>query len=373
MERPLERKQESEPQLLDTNIEDRIWRLSDERRKKAAMPRVLKPGDTPWAMNAQAFARMWIGADPKDMLARVPIHTMSITEQIIPPSAKSGRHRHVREAIFYIMEGRGYEIHDGKRYDWETGDIMTVPSYCDHQHFNTDPVNSAHFFFSVSPIVDIMGVHWVEQIELKDGYRIPEGAEPIYDTERQLMGYRNQEGREFRLGFDNNIQQLIDARKSHLIHVEKPRDGYEEYMKLLEEEVNWRQSVPHVVKSKDVPWENTRMGRMKFLVTPKTHCGLKTYDAFLQEIPPGGRSGKHCHVAEEVHKILEGSGYDIQNGVKYDWEAEDMVAIPPNTVHQHFNADRHKPVRFVAFQSRWYHHMGHGGIEHLEDAFDYKG
>jgi len=368
MERQLERKHENEPLLLDTNIEDRIWRLSDERRKKAAMPRVLKPVDTPWAMNAQAYARMWIGADPKDMLARVPIHTMSITEQIIPPSAKSGRHRHVREAIFYIMDGKGYEIHDGKRYDWETGDIMTVPSYCDHQHFNTDTVNSAHFFFSVSPIVDIMGVHWVEQIELKDGYRIPEGAEPIYNAERQLIGYKNQQGREFRLGFDSNIQQLIDARRSHLIHVDKPRDEYEEYMKLLEDEVDWRQSVPHVVKSKEVPWANTRMGRLKFLVTPKTHCGLKTYDAFLQEIPPGGRSGKHCHVAEEVHKILEGTGYDIQNGVKYDWEADDMVAIPPNTVHQHFNADRHKPVRFVAFQSRWYHHMGHGGIEHLEDA-----
>jgi gentisate 1,2-dioxygenase len=41
-----------------------------------------------------------------------------------------------REAAFYILDGKGYEIHDGIRYDWEAGDIAIVHNNCVHQHFN---------------------------------------------------------------------------------------------------------------------------------------------------------------------------------------------------------------------------------------------
>jgi gentisate 1,2-dioxygenase len=54
--------------------------------------------------------------------------------------------------------------------------------------------------------------------------------------------------------------------------------------------------------------------------------------------------------------------------VRHDWGPEDIVVIPVNTVHQHFNADPNRTAVFVAFQSRMYHYLGHGGYEHLEDA-----
>ena len=47
-------------------------------------------------------------------------------------------HRTYSEA-FYILDGRGYEIHDGVRYDWKAGDIAIVHMNCVHQHFNADP------------------------------------------------------------------------------------------------------------------------------------------------------------------------------------------------------------------------------------------
>ena len=76
-------------------------------------------------------------------------------------------------------------------------------------------------------------------------------------------------------------------------------------------------------------------------------------------------------MAEEVHKILKGRSYDVHDGVRWDWQAEDMISIPINTVHQHFNADPRRTATFVSFQSRVYHHIGHGGIEHVEDAPGY--
>ena len=103
-------------------------------------------------------------------------------------------------------------------------------------------------------------------------------------------------------------------------------------------------------------------------MSPYTPGPLLLYDAYLQELSPGGKSGKHRHVGEEVHKILSGKGYDIHDGKRWDWDTEDVVLIPNNTVHQHFNADPRHPATFLSLHSRLYHYIGHGGIEHLEDA-----
>ena len=45
-------------------------------------------------------------------------------------------HGHQNEAAFYILEGRGYEIHDDQRYDWEKDDLVFVHTDSVHRHFN---------------------------------------------------------------------------------------------------------------------------------------------------------------------------------------------------------------------------------------------
>ena len=54
-------------------------------------------------------------------------------------AARSQKHGHVNEAAFYILDGKGYEIHDGIRYDWKAGDVAIVHNNCVHQHFNAEP------------------------------------------------------------------------------------------------------------------------------------------------------------------------------------------------------------------------------------------
>lgn len=368
MEKVAERRGEPEPTIFSRTIEATQMRTSQEAAKVAALPRVLKAAGRPWIMGIQALSRYWVDTAPSSRLSEAPIVTMAIQEQILEPGMKAGRHRHVREAIFYVMEGEGYEIHDGKRYDWSAGDIMTVPSYCDHQHFNPNPKQKARLWFSVSPMVESMGIHWVEQIEIRSGYSIPADGKPIYGPDKQILGYTTKDGQEFKIGFNQTIQQRINSRLENMVHIENPRDSYEDYMKLLEDEVSWRQAVPHVIRHEELSWEDTRMGRIKYMISPRRKSGLKTYDAFIQELPPGGASGRHRHAAEEVHKILQGRGYEIHDGIRHDWEVEDVVCIPPYVTHQHFNSDPRHAARFVSFQSGWYTFIGHGGIEHLQDA-----
>jgi len=59
------------------------------------------------------------------------------------PGRRTQKHGHVNEAAFYILDGKGYEIHDGVRYDWSAGDVAIVHMNCVHQHFNADPVKPA--------------------------------------------------------------------------------------------------------------------------------------------------------------------------------------------------------------------------------------
>lgn len=371
MERQLERRKEPEPITFIRSSEERWLRREKEKQKADTLPKVLKYDEIPWAQNAQTYLKRFCGPGLAELFKQLPIYTFNLAEQMIAPKGHPGKHRHFQEAIFYIVDGEGYEIHDGVKYPWEAGDVMTVPTYCIHQHFNATD-KPARLFFSVHLIFEYLGIWFTEQMEIHANYRFPEGSQTLYGPKGEVVGYKTADGVELRFGaVDGEFEKLMDARGNTQFKGE-PRSIYERYVKLLPEQMAWRRAVPHVVKNKDVPWENTPMGRLKYLVHPFGPSPVNFYDCFVQEIPPGGRSGQHRHMSEEAHKILDGKGYDIIDGKRWDWGKEDVVAIPVNAVHQHFNADPQRPARFVAFQSRIYHYAGHGGFQHIENTPEWK-
>lgn len=144
-----------------------------------------------------------------------------------------------------------------------------------------------------------------------------------------------------------------------------------------------------VVHPDEMPWEMSRQGLLKHLLNEQMNTRMETVDAYMQIIPPGSRSGKHRHLAEECLYVVEGRGYDLhqdcdveitdtyhwkaQDEVKrYEWEAGDVIYIPPNTIHQHFNADPERPVRLISAINRIYQKFGLNDLEQLEDAPEYQ-
>jgi quercetin dioxygenase-like cupin family protein len=143
-----------------------------------------------------------------------------------------------------------------------------------------------------------------------------------------------------------------------------------------------------IVKPSDMPWEMARQGLLKHLLNEAMNTRMETVDAYMQIIPPGSRSGKHRHLAEECLYVVEGEGYDLhqdcdveitdtyhwraQDEIKrYTWEAGDVIYIPPNTIHQHFNASPDKPVRLISAINRIFKATGLNDLEQLEDAPEY--
>jgi quercetin dioxygenase-like cupin family protein len=143
-----------------------------------------------------------------------------------------------------------------------------------------------------------------------------------------------------------------------------------------------------IVHADEMPWEMARQGLLKHLLNAQMNTRMETVDAYMQIIPPGSRSGKHRHLAEECLYVVEGHGYDLhqdcdveitdtyawkpqQEIKRYEWEAGDVIYIPPSTIHQHFNADPAHPARLISCINRIYKNSGLNDLEQIEDAPEY--
>ena len=54
-----------------------------------------------------------------------------------------------------------------------------------------------------------------------------------------------------------------------------------------------------IVHPNEMPWEMSRQGLLKHLLNEQMNTRMETVDAYMQLIPPGSKSGKHRHLAEE--------------------------------------------------------------------------
>src|SRR5437588_6040203 len=144
-----------------------------------------------------------------------------------------------------------------------------------------------------------------------------------------------------------------------------------------------------IVRPEDMPWEMARQGLLKHLLNEQMNTRMETVDAYMQVIPPASRSGKHRHLAEECLYVLEGRGYDLHQDCeveitdsyqwkpqaeikRFEWEAGDVIYVPPCTIHQHFNADMARPARLISCTNRIYKNCGLNDLEQIEDAPEYR-
>ena len=144
-----------------------------------------------------------------------------------------------------------------------------------------------------------------------------------------------------------------------------------------------------ILRPADMPWEMARQGLLKHLLNEGMNTRMETVDAYMQIIPPGSRSGRHRHLAEECLYVVEGSGYDLHQDCdveitdtyhwtpqaevkRCEWQAGDVIYIPPNTIHQHFNASASRPVRLISAINRIFKSCGLNDLEQLDDAPDYR-
>ncbi len=136
-----------------------------------------KASEMPWEQSPQGLIKHIVN---EEMGTRE--FALEMYMQLIEPGKKSGKHRHMAEEVFYVLEGRGYDLHwdvepeigvryeykwakEPKRFDWEEGDFVYIPPYRMHQHFNADPDKPARFITATNRAVRLLGYDWIDQVE----------------------------------------------------------------------------------------------------------------------------------------------------------------------------------------------------------------
>jgi quercetin dioxygenase-like cupin family protein len=285
------------------------YNLREHRQRRLGSPRVVRADERTWrgehavghedaSPHSRAKWMMGPGDDPF-LTQTVQCHFVAID-----PGGSNGGHGHQNEAAFYILEGRGYEIHDDRRYDWGAGDLVVVHNDSRHQHFNASPSEPA-LAIVVKPKSTYMFLGLTQQGR---GSTLADGAD-------EEFGPRQDWSQLWSPGVDR-------LRK--------------------------------VVHGAEQPWEDASEGQRRWLARRDMDVRLFGIDIWLER--PGTAEGaRHWHMADEMYYVVEGSGHTLEWQVeaeiveryyarvareprRYEWTAGDVVYVPQNTVHLHVPA-----------------------------------
>lgn len=119
----------------------------------------------------------------------------------------------------------------------------------------------------------------------------------------------------------------------------------------LKGELKRLRELPRVQRPEDIEFRGGPQHFSRHYLHPESNLG-QTLHLHLEEYAPGGISQQHFHVNEAMFYILDGNGYEVHDGVRYDWEPGDIAIVPNHTVHQHKNAEDHTPARMLVLKTK---------------------
>jgi quercetin dioxygenase-like cupin family protein len=326
------------PRVFVRGVDSITYSLNDARRQRLAeIPRVMRRDYREFlTADLDRVEEKSIISPANDPFITQSLHCHFV---LLPPGARDKGHGHQNEAFIYFLHGRGFDMHDGMRYDWQAGDALAVHNDSVHWHNNLDPEQPAvGLIMKAKPTWLFLGLH-------QQG---PLGTTPPLEDTRW-------------------------GAPTECPIIRAPED----------------EKLKKVLKPSDTPWQSTPHGKIRWLADASVPLRVKAVDVHLQEIAAGSRSGKQWQMADEVFYVLEGHGYDLHWDVemeitdkyyariakepsRWDWQTGDMVYIPHNCLHQHFNSDPMHPVRLISAANRLYKLLGYSRVEQLENAPEYE-
>jgi gentisate 1,2-dioxygenase len=330
--------------------------FESQRIRAETGPVVIRADEIPWFQNRQASRIKYLLTPQK---TETGLQTMEVF--VREDANQSGMHRHQGGLVIYVLEGTGHTVVDGVAYHWEPDDLLLLPlkpGGVAHQHFNDTAGRPSRWLaFIVNAFRDHLGNEMVQIVDAPS-WR-PEQAQAAVETrpaQASVNTLRVPEAGQAVVEGSTIFDQLFALRDAFR---RRARAGVA------------------VVKGKDLAWENSRQGRVKWLLHPfQDATVMKSLLVYVQEIPPGSRSGKQRCPGGTVQYVIQGRGHSIIDGVREEWKAGDCIALPirPNGVEfQHFNDDLTSAVRLVSATPNLIEVLGPdmgSEFEQLEDAPD---
>jgi gentisate 1,2-dioxygenase len=242
--------------------------------------------------------------------------TLGIHLSVMPPGGEKNGHRHLDEATFYIVAGRGWtELRQGEdqpdqRVEWQAGDVVVIPSNAWHKHYNADPDREARQ-------LAFKNTRWLRKL-----------------FHSRDFVYRN----------DFRFHDRYDDEADYWTRREPGNHG------------KIRTNLVHDIVSEAVtadPDAGEGVG-----ITRYSMGGHRMIDFALVQIGTGGRVRPHVPFAEEGILVLAGSGRTVMRDrdrgreATVEWSAGDLLAPPLHLEREHVQAGD-EPVRLLVFRNNF--------------------
>jgi len=245
---------------------------------------------------------------------RTSTHTISLALQYLLPGEVAPAHRHTPNAIRFMLRGQGaYTTVDGDKCVMQPGDLVLTPSMTWHDHGNegTEPVIWLDGLDS--PVI-----RYLEALSM----------EP-HPEQRQATGLRTglSECRYGTAGL-RPAWNPTDGRPGHLLHY------------------RWEATHDALLRLATVEASPLDDVMLEFIAPATGRSLLPTIGCYIQMLRPGVRTRTHRQTSSAVYVVFEGSGSTVIDGVRYDWQQGDILAVAPWAAHAHSNEGRAPAILF---------------------------
>lgn len=258
----------------------------------------------------EAFRRFIGFQHPK--LKMGTTHTLLMGAQMILPGEFAPAHRHMMEAIRFVVKGRGAAtIVNGEQIFMEEGDLITTPNWAWHDHINADKAPIIWLDGANGPMIQYYQAGFSEPYPQKQQpVTRPAGwSENEYGVTRPP---RNPAGSTFRPPYRYRWSDTEKKLRSLGEGAGDPFDG----------------------------------AHLRYADPAAGGYTLPTMSCEIQLLRPGEKGRSHRHTYTAIYHAFRGCGSALVGDTRFDWEEGDSFVVPPWSWHTHENSGREPGILF---------------------------
>ena len=241
-------------------------------------------------------------------------NTIHMSIQCVMPGEVAEAHRHTAAAVRYVIQGvdGAYTIVDGEPFPMETGDLITTPGWCFHDHVNEGN----------EPVM------WLDILDSRIT-ALGKGLGETYPAPQQP--------RDKPVGYSLKTQGHVKA--SWLKHERKPRPRCATL---------GRDRGGHCGAARERSGARPVRRRLpRHLRHPVTGgATLPTFACELQVLPSKLETQDHRHISTTIYQAFRGSGVCVVGDERLEWSEGDIFVVPPWAWHHHENSTDSDSILF---------------------------
>jgi len=235
-------------------------------------------------------------------------------------------HVHSPNASRTILSDKGgYTNVEGERCECRRGDIVFTPNGTWHDHGNDDPDPMIWIDMLDWPLMEYLDCVWVDQ-NYVDASQSNAKSQPTVFTD----------GHSTRLYGHGGLKPVFTSNQRGWGQLATPLFHYKG--------VDVREALDRLRKEKGDPFEAIRLE----FVNPITGGPVyPTLDYCAQLIRPGEETAFKRETCSTFIVVMDGQGFSEIGGQRFDWETNDIMAVPNFMWRRHVNTGKSDAVLYT--------------------------